>query len=462
MEIIKDTDKENIGFDGKSNNINNISRDINNIKSKKIIKGNIGANVGKGKNNPFNNFKYHVKYYVFVFALLILITATLLNSYSVKGLAISPAKRVVDFHPGKTDSGGFMIANNDGVPLKITIMPSKAFSFVTKAENISLSNGNRMSINYKIVHPKTIGYGTTCYPITIKSIRPHKKGTITAQLSLVYQYCIFVPYPGEYAVIDGFSYSPMPAPLNQNITLVVGVKSLGTDDVKDAYVDGVINCNDLNVPFKSNKKTIFAGSSASFNTNVKIGKTNAGYCKVLANLHYENKERKKQFGIVIARKDIKVVNMKTKFTQGKIQQFYVMLKNDWYKTINDAGAILIIKTPNGNVTIKTVPDSIDPLKTKTFFGTYTAKSLKIGKYNATLEILFNDPTNYRAVKKYVIEVVPYDTNELTPITGAVNGTVKGNNQLSTLLMVNILVVVVAVVFVMVLLLRRKDNVDSDL
>lgn len=331
-------------------------------------------------------------------AVFLVVLSTFVNAGSI---GISPAKLEFFFEPNLHKTIDYRISNADVQKPLSTYVSGDLAEYVNLSKTSFIGQGlfsAEINLPEKIQKPGK-------HNILIGAIETDKLsndsviGGIAAVQAVIE---IIVPYPGEYIEatlkVDDVNEG-------QKVPIQVEIKNLGTSNLNissliDVYVQGEgksISRKDLGSIFVKSKETVvlkdfidseeFKPGSYELNFTLDYGE------KLILNSLF----RIGHFFVDI--KDYSYV-----FEEKRINPFFITLENSWNLKMENVYAEVSV-TDEGKVIseFKTPSINLEPWEIKNISGYFDASDVLEGKYTANIRVYYEDDSNFKLVKIYVLK-----------------------------------------------------------
>lgn len=132
-----------------------------------------------------------------------MIIITVLFSYNINALGVTPARTTINFEPNLQQEVTIRAVNNEHKDFKAVVFTRGNLSIELIDKEISFTKEQEyQEIKYKVTLPNKLEPGITTSDIVIREVKPiEQQGQVTigALVSVVSQLYVIVPYPGKYA-----------------------------------------------------------------------------------------------------------------------------------------------------------------------------------------------------------------------------------------------------------------------
>lgn len=320
-------------------------------------------------------------------------------------IGITPGRIIIDYEPGKEQSGTFKVLNNEQKDMQVLIyLAGELNQTITLYDAIvpfSSIEGEK-EFNYDIKLPQEITEPGDHQTQIIAMELPTVEGGgayVGATVAVATQVIIRVPYPGKYLKASLEVQSAQPG---GEITFIVPLLSLGEQDIAEARakidilgptneVINSIETNTISIPAKTKKEL-----AAKWKADVNPGNYHA-----VATVFYDGKSARAEKTFSIGNLFIEVVDIKvSEFTLGGIAKFNIVAENKWNDMIRDVFAEMIISDEAGAEVARFKSASVDfpALKKEELITYWDTKGIKEGKYNAKVILHYAGKTSEKNLK----------------------------------------------------------------
>ncbi len=349
--------------------------------------------------------------------LFLLAMLLVLMSLDVSALGVGPSRQIISFSPGQEIEGELIIINDQAEEFRAAVYSQGDLAdYVTiinpliDVESSDTVGRVQYVLKFPLDAPKP---GTNKIDLVV---RPFPKGAdvddgavISANIAVISQMIIKVPYPGSYAegklFISGTEDGTSPA------RFFMTVYNFGTEDIDEVYahveVQGPLlgKIADFNTETKSVKSKETVNIEASWTPSV-----NKGSYKAVVTVYYGEKQFRieQNFDLgnfVIDISDIEV----NKFTLGDVAKFDILLENRWNTVMKDVYAKIIVEDGQGKLMTESKTAAIDIAAKQSgkLEAYWYTEGVAPGIYTVKLIVHYSD----RVVQKDYEFIV--DTNSMT-------------------------------------------------
>ncbi len=367
-------------------------------------------------------------------------------------MGVGPSRQFITFAPGQKIVGELIIINDAKEEFRAAVYPQGKLTDYIKIGNplIDIDSTESMKrvqyeINFPLEAPEP---GEHKLELVVRQFPPDAEigdgTTISANLALISQIIVKVPYPGKFA--EGRLYVSGGESAEDSVRFGVVLFNFGTEDIDDARVKVDI----LDPGFE--KIAEVESGSASIRSKEE-GKLQAvwdhdmpkGTYNAVATVFYDDKQLMLEKGFDIGRFLIDVSDISVeRFTLGEVAKFDIMLFNSWNTDIEDVYVEMIVEDGEGSkmTEFKTTTLDIPAQEGKTVEAYWYTEGAAPGIYKVKLLVHYAGKVTQ---KEYDFEV---STNSITRL-GAVGQAVTGEEvkEVSTQGLIILLILVVLVLLI---------------
>lgn len=284
---------------------------------------------------------------------LLFLLLTVLSASQAYSLGVAPSRQTYMFVPGETLSGEITIINNEGNDFRAGI-----YADGDLADGVELSENlvdipatqQTIKIPYKIhLSEKAPLPGDHEIQIVIRQFpRQTEPGTVVAaQLAVIAQVIIKVPYPGKYA--EGKLFISDAEKGDVPVTFTVMVLNFGTDNIAEAQAKiGIFGPTWEPIAETQTQMISVAAKQEARLDAIWEPNVSKGSYVAVATVIYDNKVFKieKPFELGTFAIDINDISVK-KFTLGDVAKFDISLYNSWNNKIDGVYVEMIVEDKTG-------------------------------------------------------------------------------------------------------------------
>ena len=364
---------------------------------------------------------------------VLFIVVIILLSQNILALGVTPARKLVDFEPGLTQTVEFSIVNSENKDMAVSISVSGelADSVELSDEYLEFASTEReKSIQYTFTLPQKMAPGTRKTEIVVREISSPKEssGTVlTARVAVAHQLRVQVPYEGKYAEID---LKIAETGRTDVVNFIIPVSSLGKENIDGARgkIDIYGSDNKKVITIWSDEQGVSPGEkaelTAAWSENVELGKY---YAKAIVFYDKESTgEVERAFTVGEVDLEILEIRVNRDFKLGDIAKFNIFLENKWDEELEEVYAEMILYTLNDEevVSSKGATESIEAFGKEDVVVYWDTVGVREGNYKTNL-ILYYDLN----IKEEELDTkISSDSIEFSKFTGAVVG-VGDTNQI---------------------------------
>jgi len=372
-------------------------------------------------------FTNKIGYCVFFIVIIVLL------SQNILALGVTPARKLIDFEPGLTQTVEFSIINseNKDVAVSIEVNGELADSIELSDEYLEFTSTEReKSIQYTFTLPQKMAPGTRKTEIVVREISSPKESSgtlISARIAVAHQLRVQVPYEGKYAEI---ALKIAETGRTDVVNFIVPVNNLGKENIVSARAKiDIYGSNDKKViTIWSDEQGVYSGGrselTAAWSEDVELGKY---YAKAIVFYDKEStSEVERAFTVGEVDLEILEIRVNKDFKLGDIAKFNIFLENKWDEELEEVYAEMILYTLGGEevVSSKGATKSIEAFEKEDVIVYWDTVGVREGNYKTNL-ILYYDLN----IKEEELDTkISSDSIEFSKFTGAVVG-VGDTNQL---------------------------------
>lgn len=395
-----------------------------------------------------------------VMAALLILSVVLLSS-SVLAIGITPSKRIVNFEPGQNLTYGVDIVNNGRENLEVVLYPRGEF-----AENVKLStqmlelgsDDEYKRVNVEFTMPQKI---EEAGPHTVEIVAvgsekvPEGKGAVVkADLAVISQLVIDVPYPDKYAEARIHVYD---TEVGKPVTMSVPVFNKGSLQLENVQVKiQVFTSEGIMVDqIVTDARSLAPGTSTKFSVQATKEYFEGNY-KAVATVLYDGEQIDVETEFSIGELTIDIKNLVVnEFTLGEVAKFDILLYNAWSTELRNVYAEMEITGEDNTVytQFKTVAIDIPSRGIGTLEGYWYTQGVEPGIYTAKVTLHY---ANKVSQKEFELEVYANRIITRGMQTGKVIEAPEELKLEKNAFLVLIILVLAAVTVVLVLKLRKKS------
>jgi hypothetical protein len=288
--------------------------------------------------------------------LVFIVIMLALMSNIVLAMGVGPSRQHITFAPGQEIQGELMIVNDKGEEFRAAIYPQGDLTEYITVEPplVDVSSGEyikrvRYTIKFPVDAPTP---GTHKLELVVRQFPPDTEldeGTvISANLALISQILVKVPYPGKYA--EGKLFVSGSEKMDTPTKFVVQLFNFGTADIDKAHARiqvfnpsmekvAEIYTNNMSVRSKAEARL-----QAVWNPDV-----NKGEYKAIVTVYFDEKEFTLEQGFALGTFAIDVSDISVeKFRLGDVAKFDILLFNSWNTEMKDVYVEMVVEDSIGN------------------------------------------------------------------------------------------------------------------
>lgn len=329
-------------------------------------------------------------------------------------IGISPASYEIDFEPNLKKNFSFKVSSSsEDQKIQIYVKGDLA-KYVNLSQEILIGGGIlevTLSLPEKIEKP-----GEHRIFIGAKEIEKDIDSTIGGIAAIQAPIKVRVPYPGKY-IETQFSISDINE--GEFMPYELLINNFGTDGLK---IKPRIEFYEKEKKIKTeilDETFIKSGDELLFKGFIDTSKFTPGIYNVKAIIDYGEKiEIEKLFKI--GSKTIEIVNYSNRFIPWKINKFEIEIKSLWNSEMKGVYGKVSV-TNKGIVLDNFATASIDlmPWQKTTLIGYFDAENISDGKYNAGINIFYENESTYKLVVIRVKEISETNYIKIVLIAGGI-------------------------------------------
>lgn len=322
-----------------------------------------------------------------------IIIALLLINYA-SALGVTPARKIVDYEPGRTETITLTILNNENKEMKTMLYPDGKFSELTdlKPTLITLkANEPSKQFTFSLNMPAegVLKPGMNEIKINVLefpgNFNPENQAQVSASIELIFQLRINVPYPGKYAEADMFITA---GNINEPVDFTIPIYNFGSEDINE--ISGAIEIlgptNERIAMIATNNISLKAKAEGKIVARLYT-KLNAGNYHAIARIDYDGKRIKLEKNFNVGELTIDITGIEVNdFTLGTIAKLDILLYSQWNQKISDVYGDLEIKDKNGNILtrFKTASTDIEAKSKGMIEGYWNTENVDPGTYDINI------------------------------------------------------------------------------
>lgn len=320
-------------------------------------------------------------------AIMIGLLAVYLAS-AVFALGVVPSSKEITFEPNSVQEIQLKIKNNNGENFKAVLYADGPLADCIEfsESEIEFSTRDEYKITSYILNlPDELSrQGIISTDIIIRALASTKDSSgsqLSAQLSVVSTLKVAVPYSGKY--VDTKLFAPhFKKGLDSNFALQV--KNLGTDNIKEAYVEiKIYGSGDELVETLTTKPVPIDSKTEKIISIPWSPAVGSGNYRAVATLFYDglNKVQEQEFQIGTLNVDILSISVKD-FKLGGIARFDMLIQSNWNEPLSNVYGDVTILSNKGNpiTTYKTASLDLDAFSIGELLAFWDTKEAGVGQY----------------------------------------------------------------------------------
>jgi len=324
----------------------------------------------------------------------------------VSAIGIGPPRVNLDFTPGLSQNFEYIAFNNLAESVKVDMYVKGDLSqYITlDKESAVLPPGGRTTFIASVRLPQQIDI-PGMHEIKIGAVSSSlsaQQGTVGAKAAVESQLNIFVPYQGKY-LIASLEATSVESGEKANFTIKISNKGLENISNVNASIDIYLKDQLIATVYTENKN-MNANNDDYLHASWLTAGAASGTYKAIAKINYDgnSKEIQTDFNVGSALAEITDINV-SKFSKGEIAKITVKAKSFWNKPIDNVYAAVDFSDKDDKVieTIKSSPESINPMSEKNLTLFWDTKEIESGEYKAKAILHYLDKT---AEKSFSVSV----------------------------------------------------------
>jgi hypothetical protein len=379
---------------------------------------------------------------------IFIIIAIMLCIQAVSALGVTPARTTMGFSPGMQQTVGFTVVNSEHKDMKLNIQVQGELnqSVVVPLKSVIMSaTQDSVQLNYSVSLPNSLlpGPHTADIVVTAEPVSASaSEAFVGAQIAVVTQLLVNVPYPGKYALAD---INVVNAEQGGQSTIIIPVVNLGQDDLQAVHADITILDSQNNSVGSFSTKDISIGHGQrqeivyNWPANVQIGKY---FVKAVVSYDGGNKiSLQKQFNVGSATLTLNSL-LVNGFSLGQIAKFQLFVQNKWSEPVTGAYIEMQVSSQSEQIAdFKSQTYDLAALANETMVAYWDTAGVAQGTYNTTAFLRYGSK---EAQQNFQLRVTDTD------ITAIGLGYVISQNttKSSTNTLVTVLVVVIVLLVLM--------------
>lgn len=341
---------------------------------------------------------------------------------SAAALGIGPSRQYITFAPGQTMEGEFILINDAAEEFKAgAYVQGDLAEYITiSAPLVDVSSKDASKqIPYTLKFPAEMPRpGEHRIEVVVRQFPPDtapaEGTTISANMAVIAQIIIKVPYPGKYA--EGKLFISGSEKTDAPMRFGIAIYNFGTEQIDEAYVEIQVfdPKNERVADFSTDKKGIKSKEEGNFIIDWTPDVPKGTY-KAIATFHYDGKHFIIEQGFDIGSFVIDVSDISAKnFRLGDVAKFDILLFNSWNTELKDVYVEMLVEDSTGKrmTEFKTGVVDIPSQQAKQLEAYWYTEGVAPGIYKVKLIVHYSGKMTQ---KEYDFEV---STNSMTRLGAA--------------------------------------------
>jgi len=337
-------------------------------------------------------------------AMYILVAVLLLGS--VAGIGVAPAKKVINFEPGKTQQVSLKIINNQHKDLKAVIYArgelAEYFSLRQTLVAMSAEEPTK-EFSFNVKMPDSLKPGAHETEIVIlefpKEFASEEETTVISAVgSVVSSVIIRVPYPGKYAEADLYVSQ---AQVNEHVLFTIPIHNFGVEDITNAKATITVYGATYEEIAKIETDAIsIKAKTGSKLTGSWLANVNPGIYHAVAIVEYDGKKIRLEKNFNVGSLFVDITNIVVpKFSLGDIAKFDIYIKSKWNQPISNVYAEMTVSDSEGTeyTRFKTASVDLEAEGSGKLEAYWDTKDVPIGEYLLKVILHYAGKTTERVV-----------------------------------------------------------------
>ena len=384
--------------------------------------------------------------------MVIIAAMLLLMSEMILALGVGPSRQTISFAPGQKIQGEMIIINDAREEFRAAVYPQGDLAeyMIIHTPLVDVSSDDAMKrVNYEINFPTSAPRpGEHKLEVVVRQFPPdmdvNDVATISANLALISEIIVKVPYPGKF--VDAKLFISDAEKRDTPTRFSVVLYNFGTEDIDEAHAKIEIYTPSWEkiTEFETDNKQIKSKQESNLQA-IWVDEAEKGTYKAVITVYYDDKETKieKDFDLGTFMIDVSDISVE-KFRLGDVAKFDILLFNSWNTEIDDVFVELLVEDSAGKVMteFKTGVIAIPAHEIGTLEAYWYTEDVAPGVYHIKLIVNY---VGKMTQKEYEFEV---STNSITKL-GAVGQAITEEEikEVSTQGLIIMLILIVLVLLV---------------
>jgi len=316
------------------------------------------------------------------------------NAYA---LGVSPGRTTLEFHPNEVQEIGLKITNSEKQDMKVIIYTENDNSNLIKISQQAIDfKADEISKDIKIMltMPQEMKPGINDIDLVIKQLPSEQVPSplfVGANIAVISQIRIRVPYPGKYVEISDIDITNALA--NTTVQFNIPIINFGTENINEVWARIKIMgpTNEPIAEILTQKTSLESKNRLLLNAVWNSEKMNVGKYYAVADVFYDGKSANKEKVFSLGKLSIKVLRVETgDYKLGGIAKFTIWLENEWNERIDSLyGELDVLNEQKEGITkIKAQPISLEPHKPTGMIMYWDTTGQKEGEYLMSLRLSY--------------------------------------------------------------------------
>lgn len=328
--------------------------------------------------------------------LILVMIAILVFASQAYAIGVSPARTTVDFQPELIQEITITVINTEHRDSKATVYTEDNSSMleISEKEIEFKANEPTKDIKLKLTLPKKLKPGIKDIDIFIKQ-KPSEEFPsplfVGADLAVVSQIRIRIPYPGKYAEVGDIEVTN--ARVNSTVQFILPVINFGSQEIKklNAKIKIFGPDNKTLAEISTQETSLEPKKRVLLNAQWNSEKMNPGVYYAYATISYDGEKTNKERAFTLGRLYIKLLSVVTgnNYQFGGIARLDLLLQSEWNEKIEDIYGELNIKKEDQLVAnLKTPSISLLPYEPTTLSAYWDTAGVSEGEYFLNLKLRY--------------------------------------------------------------------------
>ena len=316
------------------------------------------------------------------------------NAYA---LGVSPGRTTLEFHPNEVQEIGLKITNSEKQDMKVIIYTENDNSNLIKISQQAIDfKADEISKDIKIMltMPQEMKPGINDIDLVIKQLPSEQVPSplfVGANIAVISQIRIRVPYPGKYVEISDIDITNALA--NTTVQFNIPIINFGTENINEVWARIKIMgpTNEPIAEILTQKTSLESKNRLLLNAVWNSEKMNVGKYYAVADVFYDGKSANKEKVFSLGKLSIKVLRVETgNYNLGGIAKFTIWLESEWNERIDSLYGELDELNASHDIVanIKTPAMHLDPHTPAAMIAYWDTTGQKEGEYLMNLRLRY--------------------------------------------------------------------------